>query len=230
MSRRYVRLPQPPETGSPVPWLTSLHSTVTRGPYGDSTYRGNCSGYLIKDLLRFFTPNNALDPMSGSGTCRDVCEELGIPCASFDLKAGQDATDPASYADLGPFDFVWMHPPYWRMIRYNDSPACLSNAATPAEFERRMTIVLSHCRAVLSKRGRIAILMGDYSDCEHGFVSCTFLTKRAAETAGLRQCCTDIIRFQHGNTSSRKRYFSSFIPGLHDVCMVFEQDRNRAAN
>ncbi len=34
---------------------------------------------------------------------------------------------------------------------------------------------------------------------------------------------TDIIRFSHGASSSRKIYRSSFIPGLHDVCMVFEK-------
>ena len=40
--------------------------------------------------------------------------------------------------------------------------------------------------------------------------------------AGLRQHCTDIIRLSHGASSGRKVYRSSFIPGLHDVCMIFE--------
>ena len=40
---------------------------------------------------------------------------------------------------------------------------------------------------------------------------------------GLRQHCTDIIRFSHGASSSKKVYRSSFIPGLHDVCMIFEK-------
>jgi hypothetical protein len=30
-------------------------------------------------------------------------------------------------------------------------------------------------------------------------------------------------RFQNGASSSRKIYRSSFIPGLHDVCMIFEK-------
>jgi hypothetical protein len=33
----------------------------------------------------------------------------------------------------------------------------------------------------------------------------------------------DIIWFAHGASSSRKIYRSSFIPGLRDVCMVFEK-------
>ena len=40
-----------------------------------------------------------------------------------------------------------------------------------------------------------------------------------------RQHCTDIIRFSHGASSSKKVYRSSFIPGLHDVCMIFEKTR-----
>jgi hypothetical protein len=43
--------------------------------------------------------------------------------------------------------------------------------------------------------------------------------------AGLKQHCTDIIRFSHGASSSKKVYRSSFIPGLHDVCMIFEKPR-----
>jgi hypothetical protein len=49
-----------------------------------------------------------------------------------------------------------------------------------------------------------------------------YWTKRLAFEAGLRQHCTDIIRFSHGASSSRKVYRSCFIPGLHDVCMIFE--------
>lgn len=32
--------------------------------------------------------------MTGSGTCRDVCEELGIHCWSSDLHQGVDACKP----------------------------------------------------------------------------------------------------------------------------------------
>ena len=57
------------------------------------------------------------------------------------------------------------------------------------------------------------------------FVPLVYHTKRLAFASGLRQCCTDIIRFSHGASSGRKIYRSAFIPGLHDVCMVFEKTR-----
>ena len=57
---------------------------------------------------------------------------------------------------------------------------------------------------------------------EEGFVPLAFHTKRLAFECGLKQACTDIIRFSHGASSSHKVYRSSFIPSLHDTCMIFE--------
>lgn len=65
--------------------------------------------------------------------------------------------------------------------------------------------------------------MGDYQDRDAGFVPLVYHTKRFAFAAGLRQHCTDVIRFSHGASSGNKVYRSSFIPGLHDVCMIFEK-------
>jgi hypothetical protein len=49
-----------------------------------------------------------------------------------------------------------------------------------------------------------------------------FYTKLLAFRAGLRQACTDIVRFSHGASSGKKVYKSSFIPGLHDIVSIFE--------
>src|SRR6202030_4334682 len=74
----YAKLPQAPRTASPVPHLTSLYHNAVAGDYGDRGYPGNCGGNLIKDLLLYFQPESVGDPMTGSGTCADVCDELGI--------------------------------------------------------------------------------------------------------------------------------------------------------
>ena len=96
-----------PKTGSPVPTLCSVHSTDTRGNYGNPQFRGNCSGELIKDVLQFFAPNTCLDPMEGSGTCRDVCKELKIDYYGFDLTNGIDARRPRNFIGCD-VDFVWL--------------------------------------------------------------------------------------------------------------------------
>ena len=224
LSRRLIELPASPRTASPVPELTSIHSEPKRGPYGSGRYRGNCGGYLIRDLLRYHKPSRVLDPMTGSGTCRDVCEELGIECVSFDLNAGQDAADPASYEGLGTFGFVWLHPPYWRMIRYGDDARCLSRAESLGAFVSGLSRVMQNCRGVLTPNGVMGVLIGGYS--ERGtYMPLSALTTHAAIGAGLWPSSTEIIRFQHGNTSSKRAYTSSFIPGLHDTCIMLRNQR-----
>lgn len=197
-----VELPAAPRTASPVPELTSIHSRPERGPYGDSRYRGNCGGHLIRDLLLYHRPARVLDPMTGSGTCRDVCRELGIECVSFDLNAGRDAADPASYAGIGAFDFVWLHPPYWRMIRYGSGARCLSRAESLDAFMGRLGRVMQNCRGVLAPRGVMGVLIGGYSE-RGAYMPLSALTTLAGIRAGLWPSSTEIIRFQHGNTSSR---------------------------
>src|SRR5665213_3019120 len=108
----YAQLPMAPQNASPVPHLTSLYHFHRAGEYGDRSYPGNCGGKLIRDLLVFFRSQNVFDPMTGSGTCADVCRELAIPCLSRDIREGFDATDANCFRDLSAgFDFVWAHPP-----------------------------------------------------------------------------------------------------------------------
>jgi hypothetical protein len=224
--RTYARLPRAPITGSPVPHLTSLYHFDMAGEYGDRKWPGNCGGNLIKDLLQYFKPDGIVfDPMSGSGTCRDVCEEMGIPCMSWDIHQGQDACAPKDCPPAEMFPFIWAHPPYWRMKLYSEDKRDLSRAPTLDDFLRRYGQFIRNCKTALKPGGKLAILMGDYSDREAGYVPLVFHTKRLAFAAGLKQHCTDIIRFSHGNSSSKKVYRSSFIPGLHDVCMIFEKTR-----
>jgi hypothetical protein len=222
----YARLPRAPCNASPVPHLTSLYHFHRAGEYGDRGYPGNCGGNLIKDLLTYFKPDGiVLDPMSGSGTCVDVCTELGVPCMSWDIHRGIDACDPEGFAPNEMFSFIWAHPPYWRQKLYADDPRDLSRSPTLEDFLRRYGQFIRNCARALKCDGKLAILMGEYSDREEGFVPLVYHTKRLAFACGLKQHGTDIIRFSHGASSSKKVYRSSFIPGLHDVCMIFEKSR-----
>ena len=120
----YARLPLAPRNASPVPHLTSLYHFYRAGEYGDRSYPGNCGGKLIRDLLQFFRSQNVFDPMTGSGTCADVCRELAIPCLSRDIRDGFDATDADCFRSLpagAAFDFVWAHGEF---ICFSPSSGC----------------------------------------------------------------------------------------------------------
>ena len=207
-----------------MPHLTSLYHFDRAGEYGDRKWPGNCGGNLIKDLLTFFKPGLVFDPMSGSGTAEDVCRELGIPCMTGDIHQGFDACDPAHFPSSQAFDFIWAHPPYWRMKLYADDSRDLSRSPTLEDFLRRYGQFIRNCGNALKPSGKLAVLMGEPgNDRDEGYVPLVYHTKRLAFAAGLRQHCTDIIRFSHAPSSSRKVYRRSFIPILHDVCMIFEK-------
>lgn len=221
-----ARLPRAPITGSPVPELTSLWHDPDPGPWGDRSYPGNCSGSLIRALVRFYRPATVYDPMTGSGTCKQVCDDLGVYCWAGDIHRGFDACDERFDAA---FDFCWLHPPYYRQKLYADDPRDLSREPTVDGYLARYGQLLAACGKAVKPGGRVAVLMGDYSDREFGYLPLVYHTKRLAFAAGLHQCATDIIRFSHGASSGRKVYRSSFIPGLHDVCVVFRKPDPGAA-
>lgn len=211
-----------PESKSPVPTLCSVHAVEGRGDFGDPAYRGNCSGLLIRDLLKYFTPRNLLDPMEGSGTSGDVARSLGIPYQGFDLRTGFDATDAKSFDGLGGFDMIWLHPPYFDLIKYNEDSRCLSQAGSVAAFFDKLEVVIRNCARVLTEHGHLAILMGDIvrrGYC-HGL---PFHAWAAATLAGFELACPEIIRLSHGAKSTGKKYCFPLIPRVHDVCLVLRR-------
>ncbi len=147
----FVKLPRAPINASPVPGLTSLYHNAEAGDYGNRGYPGNCSGNLIKDLLAYFRPGLLCDPMAGSGTCADVCDELGIACLHFDIHRGFDACDPNDFTAVDMFDFIWAHPPYFRQKLYSDNPCDLSRSPTLEHFLKRYGQFVRNCAAHLSR-------------------------------------------------------------------------------
>jgi hypothetical protein len=217
-----------PESTSPVPTLCSVHAEEGRGDFGNPRFRGNCSGLLIRDLLKYFQPRNLLDPMQGSGTAGDVAKSLGIEYQGFDLTTGFDATNPRSFDGLGGFDMVWLHPPYFDLIKYNDDPRCLSRGATLEKFYEQLQALLRNCAGVLTERGHLAILIGDITR-RGRYYGLPFHTFAAAAAVGLELACPEIVRLSHGATSNFKRYNFSFIPRVHDICFVFRKSSEHLA-
>lgn len=181
-------------------------------------YPGNCSGHLIKDLITFLGATTVYDPLSGSGTCKEVCRDLGIDCWSGDIHQGFDACEPR-FTEA--FSLCWIHPPYFRQKVYSSDSRDLSRAPTYEDFLARYDQLIRACAQAVKPGGHLAVLMGDYVDKDYGYLPLVYHTKRLAFAAGLRQTMTDIIRFSHNASSSRKVYKTAFVPGLHDTCVVF---------
>jgi len=95
----------------------SLLSFPQRGSWGDAKWRGNCSGFVYKDLFERLKPSLFVDPMVGSGTSVQVAQEMNIEAYGLDLHSGFNILrDPILSRLPRPADLVVSHPPYhnWR--------------------------------------------------------------------------------------------------------------------
>ena len=70
--------------------MQSVVSYPDRGPWGNNKYRGNMSGYLVKDIIEQYHLRQLSDYMVGGGTTEDVCRDMGIPGTFLDLNRGFD--------------------------------------------------------------------------------------------------------------------------------------------
>ena len=148
--------------------MQSIVSYKDRGNFGDSKYRGNCTGYIIKDLITNYypasKPKKFVEIFSGGGTGKDVAEELNITNSlHLDLNNGWDAL--VDEIPTGS-DFIFSHPPYWDIISYESqrnsySENDLSNQMPYEEFIKKLNIVNEKIYHSLLYGGRHAILIGD---------------------------------------------------------------------
>ena len=203
--------------------MTSVVSYPDRyGGWGDGRYRGNCDGRLFKDLVLRYRAKKVADPMAGSGTTRDVIAGLnkykkaGIEYWGGDLRQGFDLTQ----QELpGRYELIWLHAPYWNIIRYSDSPADLSTIEDYEEFRGLLMACLKRCFDALVPGGRLAVLIGDVRrKGKYTPIIKDILNFPQGEIRSI------IIKVQHNCMSDRKAYGRmEDVPIRHEYCLVFKK-------
>ncbi len=206
--------------------LSSLVSFPRRNNrWGDARFRGNCDGGLFKELVHHYRPQRVADPMLGSGTTADVMDDLryhGLSPARYwgsDLRRGFNLlTDDMP----GNFDFIWVHPPYWDIIRYRpDDVRDLSNFGQYGEFIVALTVCLTRCVDAIRPGGRLAVLVGDVRKRGRYY---PLAADVAAMAPALGELTSVIIKAQH-NCRSDSRVYASMrdLPIKHETCLVFQR-------
>lgn len=204
--------------------MKSIVSYVDRGPWGDATYRGNCSGHLLYDLITYYRPRHVVDPAEGSGTSQDVCAERGIPYFGFDLKTGFDLRSMNLRANLPfPVDLVFFHPPYFRILPYSGSvwgdiphAGDLSHVKSWSEYLGGLRLMVDSCREALTPNGRVIVLIGDVRDRGSYYSAQAYFHL----WFDAREIESVIIKAQHHVHSNKVNYSGRFIPILHEYCIV----------
>lgn len=206
--------------------MQSIISYKDRGNYGNANYRGNCSGYVIKDLILQFYPNSKpkkfIEIFSGGGTGKDVSIELGIENSlHLDLNNGWDALIDEIPSGS---DFIFSHPPYWNIINYEKQRGKfekddLSNNMKYEEFIQKLNLVNEKIYHSLVNGGRHATLIGDIRKNGKYYSILKDMT-------WFGELESHIIKIQHNCLSDKKIYNSNlFIPIKHEHILVFRKDK-----
>ncbi|WP_193063708.1 DNA modification methylase [Oceanobacillus oncorhynchi] len=206
----------------------SILSYPLRGSYGDSKYRGNCSGYIIKDLLEYYRPNTFLECFAGSGTGFDVAKELGyINSIHLDLNRKFGSFNIMTNDLPKGFDLVFSHPPYWNIIKYSGTGNVwggkvhkddLSHIENYSDFIDKLNYVNKKIFDSIKVGGRHAILIGD-------------LRKKGKYYSIIKdmewygQLDSHLIKIQYNTRGEKKKYYrNNFIPIAHEHLLVFKKE------
>lgn len=203
----------------------SILSYPIRGPYGEANYRGNCSGYVIKDILEYYKPNKFLECFAGSGTGYDVAKMLGY-YNSIHLDLNPRFGEFNLLKDELPkgSDFVFSHPPYWNIVKYSGPGNVwgnkihkddLSHINDYNEFIIKLNYINKKIYNSMAFGGRHAILIGDIR--KNGKY---YSIIKDMEWYGILD--SHLIKIQHNTRSKNKLYKSkNFIPIAHEHLLIF---------
>lgn len=211
--------------------MNTIVSYPDRGEYGRSSYRGNCSGLLIEDLIRQYKLKSLSDFMVGSGTTEDVVKKHDLRGTFADLNRGYDMLN----MDIPErSENIFWHPPYHDMIVYSgeqysdrmvidtygfDPKAVdLSRCADWNEFVKKMNHCMMKQFASLEKGGRMFTLVGDMKRKGVLYSMLCDIVKPGT----LEQI---IIKTQHNCVSDRNTYTNrNFVPIVHEYLLVTKKD------
>lgn len=204
--------------------LTTLISAPERGQYGNSTYRGNCSGEVVIQLIKYLQRSGiktpyVYDPMEGGRTTRDVCSTLQLPYVGADIHSGFDVVND-DFHDSG-FDLTFLHYPYWNMIDYTaDLPEHLKSMDMSQMSWKQFIAAVSHVNIKAAAHSKfVAVLVGDMAIKGKGYIKSI-----QREMAWIGAPVRHLIKVQHNAMSYRSTYRGNFIPIVTEHLLLFKTD------
>lgn len=207
----------------------SIYSFPDRGPWGDSTWRGNCSGHVYKELFTQLQPLSVCDPMCGSGTSIEVAREMGIEAYALDLHQGFNILRDSIADRIGKqVQLCISHPPYHGMVVYSGQvwgephPDDLSRCKSAEDFHMKMHMALLNQREATTPGGYYATIIGDWrhQGKYHSLQAECISRMPSDELAGV------LIKAQHNTVSDRRTYGAMRLPRiLHEYILIWQKPR-----
>lgn len=207
---------------------SSILSFPERGPWGKSSWRGNCSGHVYKEIFEHLKPKSFVDPMVGSGTSVEVANEMGIESYGFDLHQGFNAITDSIVNKVGKeVDLVISHPPYGSMILYSSEvwgntphPGDLSHCIDDEDFHQKMQLVLMNQREATKPGHFYGTIIGDLrSNGKYVSYQAECIARMPSD-----ELAAVLIKDQHNTKSSFKSYMKMKLPFItHEYILLWKK-------
>jgi hypothetical protein len=212
--------------------LTSILSYPERGHWGRSNWRGNCSGYIYRDLFQALQPKVFVDPMVGSGTSVEVAREMNIEAYGLDLHSGFNVLRQSVLAAVGkPSDVCIAHPPYHDMVIYSGDvwgdtphPDDLSRCRDEDEFLEKLQLAMLNMRDAVRPGGYFGIVIGDQR--KKG----KYVSYQAECIARMprNELKAVLIKAQHNVQSNAKNYGQIGLPRImHEYILLWQRPESQ---
>jgi hypothetical protein len=210
----------------------SILSFPERGPWGQASYRGNCSGHVYRSLFETLRPRVFVDPMVGGGTSVEVARDMGIEAYGLDLHSGFNILKQRILDVVGkPSDLVFSHPPYHDIIVYSGNiwgeephPDDLSRCASEEEFLDKLTLALRNQRNATKPGGYFGALVGDVRRRGRYFSYQADLITRMPRT----ELKAVLIKAQHNITSDARTYRLELPRITHEYVLLWQRPHRTA--
>lgn len=206
----------------------SILSFPDRGPWGKSSWRGNCSGHVYKELFTRIKPKVFTDPMCGSNTAIEVAREMDIEAYGFDLHSGFNILRDSILNKVGkPSDLVLSHSPYSGMVIYSNNqwgteahPDDLSRCKDDNDFHEKLQLALLNQREATKIGGYYGTIIGDWR--RNGIY--TSYQAECIARMPADELAAVIIKAQHNTMSGRKSYGNLKLPLItHEYILLWER-------
>lgn len=161
------------EGGEKPPFETTTHWDYPRQSYGkkpkgDNKFQGVTPAFIIWNLLQRYTKPGDLviDPMAGSGTTIDVCEEEGRKVIGYDInpkhpKIIKNDSRQIPLADNS-VDMVFIDSPYGDNVNYSNEPGDIGKISAEDEmFYTELEKVALETYRILKPGKVLGWLIGD---------------------------------------------------------------------
>lgn len=206
---------------------SSVVSFPDRGHWGNSRYRGNCSGHIIKGFFETYMKRSeglVVDPSIGGGTSCDVAHDMGLRFVGTDLHQGFNLLVDDLKSFLGEeAHLAWWHPPYADMLKYSGVEWGEANKwdmsrMNLGDFTEALELAIMNIHDAVERNGTYGILMGNLRKAGEYF-NLSSLVERVAPA----RLIDEVIKVQHNCVSDSRNYKGNIVRIAHEKLLVFRK-------